>query len=190
MKPISLAIGISLALTGLAQAQTLEDLIAGEMTFSLEEYGDLVRTNFRASASGHSNGIAYTLNGERGSSIFTGFSNDGEDQEFNDLPMPHDAIHVGSNFSITFDEPVQALIVATANDNATGDGFDFGMTPLETVDIEMQGTFMRSEDHRGTLALFVLVEPTDTWESLSEDAISDGIDLAFFAYPVWPPASE
>ena len=63
MKPLCLAISFSLALTGVAQSQSLEGLIAGEMTFSLEEYGDLVRTNFRASASGHSNGIAYTLTG-------------------------------------------------------------------------------------------------------------------------------
>lgn len=190
MKPFCLALGFSFALTGLVQAQGLEDLIAGEMTFSLEDYGDVLRPNFRDSASGHSNGIAYTLTGARGSAIFTGYSNDGEDQEFNDLPAPHDAIHVGSNFILTFEEPVQALLVATANDNNTGDGFDLGMTPLESVDIEMQGTFMRSEDHRGTLALFVLVEPSDTWESTSEDSIADGIDLAFFAYPVWPPVSE
>lgn len=190
MKPLILSASLSLAFAGLAQAQSLEDLIAGDLTFSLEEYGDLVRTNFRASASGHSNGIAYTLTGERGSSIFTGYSNDREDQEFNDLPMPHDAIHIGSNFTLTFDEPVQALLVATANDNNTGDGFDFSMTPLETVDIEMQGTFMRSLDPRGTLALFVLVEPAEVWESMSEDAIVDGIDLAFFAYPVWPLVME
>lgn len=190
MNSFSLAIAMSLMFSSLAQAQGLDDLISDEMTFSLEQYGDLVRTNFRDSASGHSNGIGYTLTGERGAAIFTGYSNDAEDQEFNDLPMPHDAIHIGSNFTLTFDEPVQALLVATANDNATGDGFDFGMTPLETVDIGMQGTFMHSLDPRGTLALFVLVEPAEVWESISEDAIADGIDLAFFAYPVWPPAAD
>jgi len=190
MRSLTLSLSFTFAFAGLAQAQSLEDLIAGELTFSLEDYGELVRTNFRESASGHSNGVAYTLTGERGSSIFTGYSNDREDQEFNELPVGHDAIHIGSNFTLTFDEPVQALLVATANDNGTGDGFDFGMAPLETVDIEMQGTFMRSLDPRGTLALFVLVEPAEVWESNSEDSISDGIDLAFFAYPVWPPASE
>jgi len=190
MRTTALSLAAIAALGTAAQSQSIEDLIAGDPVFSLEGYGEELRPNFRASASGHSNGIAYTLEGARGAAIFTGYSNDAGDQGFNDLLRAQDAIHVGSNFTLTFERPVQALLVATANDNATGDGFDLGMMPLETVDIEMQGTFMRSLDPQGTLALFVLVEPAEVWESISADTISDGIDLAFFAYPVWTADSQ
>ncbi|WP_211317096.1 calcium-binding protein [Jannaschia seohaensis] len=156
------------------------------LTFTLDAFGEEVENNFVDSAEGTSNGIPYRLVPQEGDLVFLPFSDPDPTQVFNDLPRAYEAIHTASNFTLTFDEPVQALLVATANDNATGDGYDFGLTPRDSIDIELDGTFMGSLDREGTLALLVADAPTETWVSLSEDDLGDGIDLAFFAFPDWP----
>jgi Ca2+-binding RTX toxin-like protein len=162
---------------------TLADLVALPKTFTLDAFGEEVEPDFVDSAEGSSNGIPYRLVPQEEDLVFTGFSDTEPTAEFNDLPEPHAAIHVASNFVLAFDAPVKTLLVATANDNNTGDGYDFGIVPTETVDIALDGTFMGSLDRQGTLALLVADEPTETWISDSEDGDDDGIDLAFFAYP-------
>jgi Ca2+-binding RTX toxin-like protein len=168
---------------------TLADLVALPKTFTLDAFGEEVEPDFVDSAEGTSNGIPYRLVPQEEDLVFTSFSDTEPTEVFDDLPEPQAAIHVASNFILTFDRPVKTLLVATANDNNTGDGYDFGIVPVETVDIELDGTFMRSLDREGTLALLIADEPTDTWISDSDDGDDDGIDLAFFAYPEPSPAA-
>ena len=165
-------------------AQSLPTLASGELAFTLDTLGPETRAQFVEEVAGTSNGIPYVAVSTNGDAVFLGFTNVNDDQAFNELPQTFDAIHTGTNITITFDQPVQMLLVATANDNATGDGFDFGMMPVEMVDLEaLDGsTFLRSLDFGGTLALFVADDPMTEWVSESENDIRDGIDLAFFAF--------
>ncbi|GAB5449111.1 hypothetical protein [Gymnodinialimonas sp.] len=183
VSPFIAATAALLSLSAAAQAQSIEDLLQRELTFTLDQLGDPVRVNFVEQAMGTSNGIEYIANSTNGDGIFTGYTNMDNDQGFDDLGQDYDAIHTGSNITLLFSEPVQMLLVATANDNETGDGFDFGIVPYQTVDIEMDGTLMLSEDPSGTLALLIADEPMTEWVSAIDHDLRDGIDLAFFAFP-------
>jgi Ca2+-binding RTX toxin-like protein len=162
---------------------SLADLVALPKTFTLDAFGEEVEPDFVDSAEGTSNGIPYRLVPQEEDLVFLGFSDTEPTETFNELPGSYESIHVASNFELTFAEPVKYLLVATANDNNTGDGYDFGIVPTESVDIALEGTFMSSLDRQGTLALLVADEPTETWISDSEDGDDDGIDLTFFAFP-------
>jgi len=178
------AVASTIAVAAPVAAQSLPTLVNDTLSFALDTLGETTRPGFVEEVSGTSNGIDYTAVSTNGDAVFLGFTNIHDDQIFNDLPRNYDAIHTGSNITITFDQPVQMLLVATANDNATGDGFDFGQLPIEMVDVEAldDSTFLRSLDFNGTLALYVADEPMTEWVSETENDIRDGIDLAFFAF--------
>lgn len=133
-----------------------------------------------ATAIGLSNGVPFHYEPLDRWGAFRPFTNDEGGQVFSTLPGEWEDLHVTSATRLTFDRPVAALLVATANDNGTGDGFDFGIVPVAVRNLSVDGSFMRADSSAGTLALLVAPTPMRVWESTGEDGIDDGIDLVFF----------
>lgn len=133
-------------------------------------------------ASGTSNGVGWTVNAVN---IFEPLTNKSGGAAFNDLPGRYDDLHVGSDFTITFDRPVQSLLVVLANDNDTGDGPNFlELTPVDFVDATTIGgtTQVKIEDKGGALFYYRDIEITSLTH-VNDNGINDGWDLAFFAFP-------
>lgn len=139
---------------------------------------------------GTSNGIAFTM---PNLSYFAPFSSTGNVQGYNDLPARYDDVHVGGNFSIQFSAPVGKLLIALANDTfGNTAGPNLGVTPSDSVDINLAGTELLVQDTRGALALFTFATPVMSVTSTVGNN-GDGFDLSFFAFapsnPIPVPAA-
>jgi hypothetical protein len=170
--PIMLAGGLAFASS--ANALLISDLDLSALSFETIYAAD---TNFPTSASGTSNGVGYSVSG----TFYAPFSNMTSSQSFNDLPGRYDDIHAGGDFTITFDTPIDALLVALGNDNSTGDGPDFGLTPADSTGITVSGTKLSIVDINGALALLQFASPISSLTH-TNDSQTDGFDMAFFAY--------
>jgi len=139
-------------------------------------------TTGKVVATGTSNGVGWTV---VANNIYAPLTNKEGGASFNDLPGQYDDLHVGSDFTITFDRPVQSLLVVLANDNDTGDGPNFqDYTPVDFVDATAPdgGTQVRIDDRGGALFYYRDVEIV-TLNHVNDNGINDGWDLAFFAFP-------
>lgn len=145
--------------------------------------------NNNPDVTGTSNGIDYSLTAD--TAFFSGFSNTTELQQYNDLPNSYDDLHLGVDFTIQFAQPIDYLLVALANDNNTGDGLNFGLTPDDSTGISVLGTQLSITDIGGALALFVFDSPVISLTHTDNNGMTDGFDVSFFAgvtpIPV-PPA--
>lgn len=133
-------------------------------------------------ATGTSNGVGWTVTAN---SIYRPFTNMSGGARFNDLPGNYDDLHVGSDFTITFDRPVTSMLVVLANDNDTGDGPNFQeLAPVDFVDASNPdgGTQVRIEDKGGALFYYYDINIT-SMSHINDNGIGDGWDLAFFVFP-------
>ncbi|MGR8949486.1 MAG: hypothetical protein ACU84Q_15680 [Gammaproteobacteria bacterium] len=166
-----------------ASAATINELDLTELSFEIDSFAD------NPNVSGTSNGIAFAFSAV--SAFYEPFSSLSSEQYYDDLNDFFDNMHTGASFTVTFAEPIRALLVALANDNDTGDGPDFGLTPVDQVDITIggsTGTKLVIADTEGALAYFEFANPR-TVITHTDDSLSDGWDLSFFAYPVPLPPS-
>lgn len=169
-----IASAIGLAMAGNAHALLISDIDLTSLSF---ETSYVAGVTFPTSATGTSNGIGYTFSG----TFYAPFSNTSSSQSFNDLPARFDDIHAGATFTVTFDTPINALLVALGNDNSTGDGPDFGLSPADSTGVTVSGTKLSITDIGGALALLEFATPVSSITH-TDDALKDGFDLAFFAY--------
>ncbi|WP_298962162.1 VWA domain-containing protein [uncultured Roseibium sp.] len=133
-------------------------------------------------ATGTSNGVGWTVTAN---SIYEPYSNIKGGAGFNDLPGRYDDLHVGSDFTITFDQPVTSMLVVLANDNDTGDGPNFQeLPPVDFVDASNPdgGTQVKIEDKGGALFYYYDINIT-SMTHVNDNGINDGWDLAFFVFP-------
>lgn len=133
-------------------------------------------------AKGTSNGVGWTVVADN---IFAPLTNKSGGASFNDLPGRYDDLHVGSNFTITFDQPVTSMLVVLANDNDTGDGPNFQeLAPVDFVDAENPGggTQVKIKDKGGALFYYRDINITKMTH-VNDNGINDGWDLAFFVFP-------
>ncbi|WP_420333954.1 vWA domain-containing protein [Roseibium sp.] len=133
-------------------------------------------------AKGTSNGVGWTVVADN---IFAPLTNKSGGASFNDLPGRYDDLHVGSNFTITFDQPVTSMLVVLANDNDTGDGPNFQeLVPVDFVDAENLGggTQVKINDKGGALFYYRDINITKMTH-VNDNGINDGWDLAFFVFP-------
>lgn len=133
-------------------------------------------------ATGTSNGVGWTVTAN---SIYEPYSNVKGGAGFNDLPGRYDDLHVGSDFTITFDQPVTSMLVVLANDNDTGDGPNFQeLPPVDFVDASNPdgGTQVKIEDKGGALFYYYDINIT-SMTHVNDNGINDGWDLAFFVFP-------
>lgn len=176
---------LAIACAGAADATTtIADIDLASLSFEVDDFATAP-----GSISGASNGVRFEV---QANAIFLPFSNLNGGQTYNELPGGYDDLHLGQDFSITFERPVTSLLFAFANDNSTGDGPDFGLTPDEIVDIDLVGAKLSIQDRFGALALFNFSTPTDVLVH-TNDAQLDGFDVSFFvvdaaAAPVPLPA--
>jgi len=195
---LKLLIGLSLVFSIFNANATLIseldlDTLTFETNFDIGETTTLLRVSDDQAgptvATGTSNGIGYTF--EAQTPFFVDFSNMVSAQAFNDLPNSYDDIHAGASFTITFDQPITSLLVALANDNDSDDGPDFGQLPSDFTGVSFLGTKAQITDIGGALMLFEFGSPISSFTH-TNDAITDGWDLAFFAFrdfedPIDPP---
>ena len=133
-------------------------------------------------AKGTSNGVGWTVVADN---IFAPLTNKSGGASFNDLPGRYDDLHVGSNFTITFDQPVTSMLVVLANDNDTGDGPNFQeLAPVDFIDAENPGggTQVKIKDKGGALFYYRDINITKMTH-VNDNGINDGWDLAFFVFP-------
>ena len=117
--------------------------------------------------------------------IYAPLTNQSGGAQFNDLPGNYDDLHVGSNFTITFEQPVTSMLVVLANDNDTGDGPNFQeLAPVDFVDATNPdgGTQVKILDRGGALFYYRDIEITQMTH-VNDNGINDGWDLAFFVFP-------
>ena len=165
-----------------SNALNISELDLAALSFEINSFADNPRIP------GTSNGIPFEF--LAASPVFVPFSNLIGSQDYG-LPSNFDDIHAGASFTITFAEPISKLLVALGNDNNTGDGPDFGRLPADSTGITLGGTTgtrLGISDTSGALALFEFAIPVTTVVH-TEDALDDGWDLSFFAYPVPIPPS-
>jgi hypothetical protein len=162
-----------IALTTSLHAATVGVFDTSSLSFEMTYSGGSAKT-----ASGTANGIGYDFSAA--SSFYKPFSNTTSNQSFNDLPGKYDDIHAGADFTITFETPVKSILFAFANDNRTGDGPDFGLTPSYTTGITQSGTQLKITDIGGALVLFEFANAISSITHTNK-AIGDGWDMAFFA---------
>ena len=184
LKPPALVIGFACLCASITtHALTLSELDLTSLSFEIDSLAS------NPTVTGTSNGIAFEFSAI--DPFFANASNVDGEQYYNDLDASFDDIHAGNSFTITFAEPIRALLVALANDNNTGDGPDFGVAPAETVDVAVGGntnTQLGIADTEGALALLVFDSPTTVVMHTNFDQL-DGWDLSYFAYPVPLPPS-
>ena len=133
-------------------------------------------------ATGTSNGVGWTVTANN---IFGPYTNTSGGARFNDLPGVYDDLHVGSDFTITFDQPVTSMLVVLANDNDTGDGPNFQeLPPVDLLDASNPGggTQIKIEDRGGALFYYYDINITKLTH-VNDNGINDGWDLAFFVFP-------
>lgn len=151
-------------------ALTIADLDLNSLSFEVDNLAS-------GSATGTSNGIGYSLEGN----YFVPFSNNNSSQPYNDLPNRYDDLHLGAEFTITFDQGIDYLLLGLANDNNTGIGIDFGIAPTELVDVSIvSGTQTAITDINGGLLLYVFSSPITTLTHFNP-GFGDGFDVSFFA---------
>lgn len=178
----TLATAIVLGTMGVsAQAvtiNTIADIDTNALTFEVDNFDTAP-----GSITGTSNGIGFEV---MANAIFIPFSNLTGSQTYNDIPGSYDDLHLGSDFTITFDTPVQAVLFALGNDNNTGDGPDFGLIPADSMDITLDGTKLQISDINGSLALLTFATPITTLTH-TNDLQLDGYDVSFFAFEAVAP---
>lgn len=173
---------IALLVPQVAQALLITDLDLSSLSFEVD--GPL--PSDPTAATGTSNGIGFTLTMMSPHTFYAAFSNTTNVQGYNDLPGSYDDLHLGHSFTISFATPIEALLVALANDNATGAGPDFGLTPVDSTGITVTGTQLAINDIGGSLVLFEFATPVTSlshteWLVNGQPPL-DGWDTSFFAY--------
>lgn len=133
--------------------------------------------NGTATASGTSNGIGWSIGP---TNLWNGRTRTNGTFSYQGLPALTDSLHASSDFTITFAQPIEKLVVALANDNGS-DSINFGIAPTVYQGLTLSGTQLNLTNRQGAFALFenisaLTVRHTDTNGF-------DGFDLAFHAIP-------
>lgn len=133
-----------------------------------------------ATASGTSNGIGWSISP---TNLWTGRTVSNGTATFTGLPVSTDRLHVSRNFTITFDQTIDKLLVALDNDGGGTDSINFGLTPTAYQGLSLAGTqitLMTSPRPAGAFALFENINAL-TVTHTDNNGITDGFDLAFHA---------
>jgi len=130
-----------------------------------------------ATASGTSNGIAWSISP---TNLWTGRTRTNGTFAFAGLPALTDNLHVSSNFTITFAQPIDKLVVALGNDSGA-DSINFGIAPTFYQGLTLSGTQVNLTTPAGAFALFENINALTV--SHTNTNVLDGFDLAFHAIP-------
>ncbi len=167
-----------------ASALLISDIDLTTFSFDITSYS--VGSNVSglggdATASGTSNGIAWSISP---TNLWNGRTRTDGTFDFSALPNNTDNLHPSIGFTLTFAQPVSALLVALSNDNLT-DSINFGLTPSDFSGMSFLGTQAVLNSAAGGLALFENVNSL-TITHVDNNGVSDGFDLAFHVVSVVP----
>jgi len=141
----------------------------------------------QAEASGLSNGIGWSISP---TNLWSGRTNTQGTFSFAALPNRTDNLHASLDFTITFDQKIDTLVVALSNDNLL-DSINFGLTPSFLYgNVSYSGSQINLTHKSGGLVWFTDVDSL-TIHNVNNNGLSDGFDLAFHALPaVTAPVPE
>ncbi|MBL8144491.1 MAG: PEP-CTERM sorting domain-containing protein [Acidobacteria bacterium] len=165
-----------------ASADTIGDYNLAAFTFDVTAYntGGGSGITGQATASGTSNGIGWSIGP---TNIWSGRTNTTGTFSFSSLPVLTDNLHVSSAFTVTFDRPIAALLVALSNDNNTGDAINFSAAPVDLQGaLSVSGTQVTQTSPAGGLVLFTNINAL-TVTHIDNNGQTDGFDFAFHAVP-------
>ncbi len=171
-----------IGLTAQAKALVISDIDLTTFNFDIQNYSLGTHPeglNGDATASGTSNGIGWTISP---TSIYSVRTTTNGTFVFGALPVSTDSLHVGQTFTLSFDSPVDNLLVALSNDNLL-DAINFGVAPTDFSNTTVAGTQVELTSPRGGLALFTGLGNTLTITHTDNNGIADGFDFAFFVIP-------
>lgn len=172
--------------TAIGSVSSISDLDLSAQTFTV----DTLDTN--PVITGTSNGIGYTLTAV--SPFFEPFSSNMEVQSYNDFPFGsrnYDDLHLGADFTIVFNQPIDYLLVALGNNSVDPDGPNFGLIPADSIDVDINGTQITILDTAGALVLYHFDSPITMLTHTDNNNLTDGWDVSFFAgtTPIPVPAA-
>lgn len=170
-----------------ASALLISDIDLNTFSFDITSYN--VGSNGAglggdASASGTSNGVAWSISP---TNLWSGRTTTNGTFDFAALPNNTDNLHPSIGFTITFAQPVSALLVALSNNDLT-DSINFGLTPSDFSGMTFSGipaTQAVLSSVAGGLALFENVNSL-TISHVNNNGVNDGFDLAFHVVSVVP----
>ena len=157
----------------------IEDLDLEALDFDVET---LERVSDKSVATGTSNGVGWSISAVN---IYEPYTNKNGGSRFRNLPGEYDDLHMGSDFTLTFERPISSLLVVLKNNDDTDDGPNFiNLTPVDFVGASAPdgATQVRIDDIGGALFYYYDLN-SDTLTHVNDNGINDGWDLAFFAFP-------
>ncbi|MCG3200391.1 MAG: hypothetical protein NFCOHLIN_00243 [Gammaproteobacteria bacterium] len=175
---------VSAAASGPASALLISDIDLSTFSFDITSYS--VGSNVGglggdATASGTSNGVGWSISP---TNLWSGLTRTNGTFDFSALPNNTDNLHPSIGFTLTFAQPVGALLVALSNDNLT-DSINFGLTPSDFSGMSFLATQAVLNSAAGGLALFENVNSL-TITHVDNNGVSDGFNLAFHVVSVVP----
>ena len=134
-----------------------------------------------ATASGTSNGIGWSISP---TNIAAGLTTTNGTFGFSGLlPGPTDRLHISSDFTLTFDTPLSALLVVMSNDNQVFESLDLNLVPALVQGLDVTGTQLKFiHPTQGGLALFTGLNTAQV-SFFNRDGLGDGFNFAFHALP-------
>lgn len=169
-------------------ASTISSLNLADFDFDVTEYvpGPSSGLAGQATAAGTSGGVAWEISP---TNIWTAQTVTNGTAHFNRSPIPlTDSLHVGIDFTITFDEIVETILVLVSNNRA--DSVNLGLLPVDFEKLAVSGTQTELLASPG-LALYENVSARSISHT-NDNGLNDGFDFAFWVIessPVGDPTS-
>jgi len=163
---------------GAANAASIDDFDLDLFNFDVTSYTYAGQgTDGNSTASGTSNGIGWEISP---TNLYSGRTTTNGSFKFSVLPITTDNLHTSSDFTITFSQTIDQLLVALDNDNLT-DSINLGIAPVDYEGLTLNSTQLLLEvPAGGGLALFENINSL-TISHVNNNGVNDGFDFAFHA---------
>jgi hypothetical protein len=144
-----------------------------------------------STASGTSNGVGWSISP---TPLWSPRTTTNSTFNFSFLPNPTDSLHASLDFTITFSQTIQTLIVALSNDNLE-DSVNFQLMPsFYTSGLSFNGTQAILNTASGGLAFFtnvnsLTISHVNNNNVTTPNGFPDGFDLAFHVERVPEPGT-
>ncbi|MEY4769104.1 MAG: hypothetical protein RL637_1743 [Pseudomonadota bacterium] len=165
-----------------AIAESIKDIRLTAFDFDVVHYevgSDPNGKGGDATASGTSNGIPWTITP---TSLWKNRTVIDGSFKFKSLPNATDNLHPSGDYTITFAQKIDSLLVALSN-NDTNDSINFNLKPSDYTGTVFSGSQVTLNNKAGGLVLFENIHSL-TIHNLNNNGITDGYDLAFHAVKV------
>lgn len=169
----------AIVLAASASAATFDGVDLGAVAFSVDSITpQTAGSTYGVAASGTSNGVGWTLTTE---AFYIPYSSMDEAQSYVGIAGgSFDDVHISRQTTISFDRPIDGLLLALANDNDTGDGPNFGIAPDALQNATADGAQIAITNINGALVNYNFAATTRIVH-VNTNGVLDGFDMSFFA---------